>query len=115
MRTTARLVLIAALAFCAAAVLPSAAQALPGPYVTTYADAPGRPRPCLNDTPTCRPVGIVKRGSHLVYCQTTGATVILGGYVSNWWVMTDLGADRVFIPALYVDNWDVVSRSLPYC
>ncbi|GAA0387514.1 hypothetical protein Acor_83970 [Acrocarpospora corrugata] len=115
MRTTGRLVLIAALAFCGAAAAPVAAHALPGQTVTTFADVAGRPSPCLNDTPMCQPRGIVKAGPHAAYCKVTGPMVVLGGSASNWWVLTDLNGSLVYIPAIYADNWQQISMRLPYC
>ncbi|GIH29750.1 hypothetical protein Aph01nite_80600 [Acrocarpospora phusangensis] len=115
MRNIARIVLIAACAFFGAAVLPSAAQALPGQYVTTFAGAPGRTSACLYNPSACPSPIVIPAGSHLVACKVLGPTVVLGGTSNRWWLQLNPSSGRVYISAVYVDNWHQVENSVPNC
>ncbi|WP_161602777.1 hypothetical protein [Thermomonospora catenispora] len=92
-------------------------------WVDTFADAEGYREPGDG-----RPVGVLRRGTHYVFCKAWGPRRERRGAYNHWWLLTDLdevyaegdGA-RAWVPALYLTRWgndearDNDGREIPTC
>ncbi|WP_157996045.1 hypothetical protein [Thermomonospora amylolytica] len=75
-------------------------------WVDTFTDAEGHREPGAGP-----PVGVLRAGTHYVFCKVWGPRRSRGDAHNHWWLLTDLdevysgGGPRAYVPALYLTHW----------
>jgi hypothetical protein len=76
-------------------------------WVDTFQDAEGFREPGGQG----EAAGVLREGTHYVFCKVWGRRVERGDAYNHWWLLTDLdevyagGGPRAYVPALYLTHW----------
>jgi hypothetical protein len=76
-------------------------------WVDTFGDAEGFREPGGQG----EAAGVLRKGTHYVFCKVWGRRVERGDAYNHWWLLTDLdevyagGGPRAYVPALYLTHW----------